>query len=96
MDLTNASAIVTGGAGGFGSATVRRLAQMRGVTTHLLTRDLDQVAARVVEYGCRHRARFHRLLGEPDTETAKSLELVPNVLDGERREGNAVPRRALA
>jgi NAD(P)-dependent dehydrogenase (short-subunit alcohol dehydrogenase family) len=28
MDLTNASTIVTGGAGGFGSATVRRLAQM--------------------------------------------------------------------
>jgi NAD(P)-dependent dehydrogenase (short-subunit alcohol dehydrogenase family) len=27
MDLTNASAIVTGAAGGFGSATVRRLAQ---------------------------------------------------------------------
>jgi NAD(P)-dependent dehydrogenase (short-subunit alcohol dehydrogenase family) len=27
MDLTNASAIVTGGAGGFGVATVRRLAQ---------------------------------------------------------------------
>jgi NAD(P)-dependent dehydrogenase (short-subunit alcohol dehydrogenase family) len=27
MDLTNASAIVTGGAGGVGSATVRRLAQ---------------------------------------------------------------------
>jgi hypothetical protein len=27
MDLTNASAIVTGGAGGLGSATVRRLAQ---------------------------------------------------------------------
>ena len=27
MDLPNASAIVTGGAGGFGSATVRRLAQ---------------------------------------------------------------------
>jgi NAD(P)-dependent dehydrogenase (short-subunit alcohol dehydrogenase family) len=27
MDLANASAIVTGGAGGFGSATVRRLAQ---------------------------------------------------------------------
>jgi NAD(P)-dependent dehydrogenase (short-subunit alcohol dehydrogenase family) len=28
MDLTNASAIVTGGAGGFRSATVRRPAQM--------------------------------------------------------------------
>jgi NAD(P)-dependent dehydrogenase (short-subunit alcohol dehydrogenase family) len=28
MDLTNASAIVTGGAGGFSAATVRRLAQM--------------------------------------------------------------------
>ena len=28
MDLTNASVIVTGGAGGFGSATVRRLAPM--------------------------------------------------------------------
>jgi NAD(P)-dependent dehydrogenase (short-subunit alcohol dehydrogenase family) len=27
MDLTNASAIVTGNAGGFGSATVRRLGQ---------------------------------------------------------------------
>ena len=27
MGLTNASAIVTSGAGGFGSATVRRLAQ---------------------------------------------------------------------
>jgi len=27
MDLTNASAIVTGGAGGFGSATLRRLVQ---------------------------------------------------------------------
>jgi NAD(P)-dependent dehydrogenase (short-subunit alcohol dehydrogenase family) len=27
MDLTNASAIVTGGAGGFGAATVRRLVQ---------------------------------------------------------------------
>jgi NAD(P)-dependent dehydrogenase (short-subunit alcohol dehydrogenase family) len=30
MDLTNASAIVTGGAGGFGSATVRRLAPQMG------------------------------------------------------------------
>jgi len=28
MDMTNASALVTGGAGGFGSATARRLAQM--------------------------------------------------------------------
>jgi NAD(P)-dependent dehydrogenase (short-subunit alcohol dehydrogenase family) len=27
MDLADASAIVTGGAGGFGAATVRRLAQ---------------------------------------------------------------------
>jgi NAD(P)-dependent dehydrogenase (short-subunit alcohol dehydrogenase family) len=31
MDLTNDSAIVTGGAGGFGSATVRRLAEQKGV-----------------------------------------------------------------
>jgi NAD(P)-dependent dehydrogenase (short-subunit alcohol dehydrogenase family) len=28
MDLTNVSAIVTGGAGGFRSSTARRLAQM--------------------------------------------------------------------
>src|SRR5215211_1300708 len=28
MDMTNASALVTGGAGGFGSATARRLARM--------------------------------------------------------------------
>jgi NAD(P)-dependent dehydrogenase (short-subunit alcohol dehydrogenase family) len=30
MDLTNATAIVTGGAGAFGSATVRRLAERKG------------------------------------------------------------------
>ena len=28
MDLTNASALVTGGAGGFGGATARRLAKL--------------------------------------------------------------------
>jgi NAD(P)-dependent dehydrogenase (short-subunit alcohol dehydrogenase family) len=37
MDLTNASAIVTGGAGGFGSATVRRLAQMGALSTNSAT-----------------------------------------------------------
>jgi hypothetical protein len=55
---------------------------------------LDQVAARVVEYGCRHRARLDRLLGEPDTETAKSLELVPNASTNDVK---GMPcRRALA
>jgi hypothetical protein len=52
-----------------------------------LARDLDQVAARVVEYGCRHRARLDRLLGEADTETAKSLELVLNVLEANEVKG---------
>src|SRR5918992_2410678 len=55
-----------------------------------LARDLDQVAARVVEDGCRHGARFDRLLREPDTPPTKSLELVPNVVDGKRGEGDAV------
>jgi NAD(P)-dependent dehydrogenase (short-subunit alcohol dehydrogenase family) len=36
MGLTNASAIVTGGAGGFGSATVRRLAERKGGDMRLL------------------------------------------------------------
>jgi hypothetical protein len=56
---------------------------------------LDQVAARVVEDGGRHRARLDRLLGEPDTETTKSLELVPDVVDGERGEWDAVLNQRL-
>lgn len=39
MDLTNASAIVTGGAGGFGSATVRRFAQMGAKVVELRASD---------------------------------------------------------
>jgi hypothetical protein len=35
---------------------------------------LDQVAARVVEDGCRHRSRLDRLPAEADTETPESLE----------------------
>jgi NAD(P)-dependent dehydrogenase (short-subunit alcohol dehydrogenase family) len=46
MDLTNASGIVTGGAGGFGSATVRRLAERKGAICRsfegsLTTRTVD-------------------------------------------------------
>ena len=43
-DLTDASAIVTGGAGGFGSATVRRLAQM-GAKVVIVAEGCDALVA---------------------------------------------------
>jgi hypothetical protein len=59
---------------------------------HLLVvaRDLDQVAAGVVEHSCRDRAHRDGLLGESHSESAKSLELQVDVVDGERGEGDAV------
>jgi hypothetical protein len=59
-------------------------------------RDLDQIAACVVEHGGRRRARLERLLGKSDTETAKSLELLLDVGDGEGRKGDAVLDELLA
>ena len=53
-------------------------------------RDLDQVAAGVVEHGCRDRAHCDGLLGESHSESTKSLELQVDVVDGERSEGDAV------
>src|ERR687898_709495 len=52
--------------------------------------DLDEVAAGVVEDGGRAAVRLERLLREPDAETAKSLGLGVDVVDGEGGEGNAV------
>jgi NAD(P)-dependent dehydrogenase (short-subunit alcohol dehydrogenase family) len=48
MDLTNASAIVTGGAGGFGSATVRSLNEARSRRRVL---DVDAELAQVDDRG---------------------------------------------
>ena len=50
MDLTNAAAIVTGGAGGVGSATVRRLAQ-RGATVVIAAVSDQRGAALAREVG---------------------------------------------
>ena len=55
MELTNASAIVTGGAGGLGSATARRLAQ-RGVRVVIADVDVDKGEALAKEIG--HGAVF--------------------------------------
>jgi uncharacterized protein YbjT (DUF2867 family) len=52
VDLTSASAIVTGGAGGFGSATVRRLAQMGAeVVIADVSDERDEALAREVGAG---------------------------------------------
>src|SRR3954454_10472165 len=50
MDLSNASALVTGGAGGFGSATVRRLAQ-RGAKVVIADVAAEQGEALAKELG---------------------------------------------
>src|SRR5918994_5907901 len=52
--------------------------------------DLDEVAAGVVEDGGRDALQLERLLREADAETAKSLGLGMDVVDGEGGEGNAV------
>ncbi|MDP3660567.1 SDR family oxidoreductase [Phenylobacterium sp.] len=53
MDLTNASAIVTGGAGGFGSATVRKLAaQGARVVIADVSDERGQALAKEVGGGC--------------------------------------------
>ena len=44
MDLTDASAIVTGGAGAFGAATVRRLAHM-GAKVVMVAEGCDALVA---------------------------------------------------
>src|SRR5215210_2060945 len=53
-------------------------------------RDLDQVSARVVEDGGRHRTHLERLLGELHPEGSQPVELRADVVHGERRERDAV------
>src|SRR3954451_7255269 len=50
MDLTGRSALVTGGAGGFGAATVRRLVDI-GMGVAIFDRDGDRAAALAKELG---------------------------------------------
>lgn len=50
MDLEGRSAIVTGGAGGLGSATVRRLVEI-GMRASIFDRDLDRASALAKEMG---------------------------------------------
>lgn len=52
--------------------------------------DLDQVAAAVVEDGRRDRAHGEGLLGELDTKVTQAFELGLDVVDSERRVGDAV------
>jgi NAD(P)-dependent dehydrogenase (short-subunit alcohol dehydrogenase family) len=69
MDLTSASAIVTGGAGGFGSATVRRLVQ-RGakvVIAHVSDeRGAGQGGRLPLRVDRLHRRRRHPAAARPD------------------------------
>ena len=52
--------------------------------------DLDEVAARVVEHGGRERPHVSRRLPEPHGPTDEALLLSRDVVDRERREGDAV------
>ena len=58
MDLINASAIVTGGAGGFGSATVGRFAQ-KGAKAVIadVSDERGEALAREIGSGCSSRRR---------------------------------------
>ena len=68
MDLTNVSAIVTGGAGGFGSAIVRRLAQKGAkVVIADVPDERGEALAREVGAGSLY---VHRLHGEDAIATA--------------------------
>jgi hypothetical protein len=55
-------------------------------------RDLDEVAARVVEDRGRCRAHLGRLLREPDSQRSHALELRVHVFDRERGERDPTPR----
>src|SRR5919204_4583737 len=61
----------------------------------VLARDLDEVAARVVEDSRRHGLHLHGLLGEANAELAESLVLGVDVFDSERRERDAVGHERL-
>jgi hypothetical protein len=52
--------------------------------------DLNQVAAGVVEDRRGHGPHLRRLLREPNTERREPLELLADIVDGKRREGNSV------
>jgi NAD(P)-dependent dehydrogenase (short-subunit alcohol dehydrogenase family) len=81
VDLTNASAIVTGGTGGFGSATVRRLAQ-KGAKAVIadVTDERGEALAREVGSGSLARCRpivhdrGRRARGRADRDVASSRD----------------------
>jgi hypothetical protein len=56
----------------------------------VLLRDLNQVAAGVVEDGRRHLTHLRRLLRELNTERREARELLLDVVDGKGCEGNSV------
>jgi hypothetical protein len=64
-----------------------------GAKRLVVARDLDQVAAGVVEHCCRDRAHRDGLLGESHSESAKALELQVDVVDGERCEAASASGR---
>jgi NAD(P)-dependent dehydrogenase (short-subunit alcohol dehydrogenase family) len=64
LDIANASAIVTGGAGGFGSATVRRLAQ-KGAKVVIADVSDERGEALAGEAGLRSFGRSRRLRALP-------------------------------
>jgi len=72
MDLTNASANVTGGAGGFGSATVRRLAERKGCDMQVFWKPSDGLEPSIPPYhgnGFRLISPFSRPPDLPPTAT---------------------------
>lgn len=98
MDLDGRSALVTGGAGGLGGATVRRLVDV-GVGVAIFDRDGDRAAALAKELGDRTVAVAGDVNDDDDVaaaiEAARSvgtLSLVVNVAGGGTGGGRTVGR----
>jgi NAD(P)-dependent dehydrogenase (short-subunit alcohol dehydrogenase family) len=98
VDLRGRSALVTGGAGGLGSATVRRLVEI-GVGVAIFDRDAARAKSLAVELGDRALAASGDVTDDDDVagaiEAARSLgtfSLVVNVAGGATGGGRTVGR----
>jgi hypothetical protein len=87
--------VVSAGQALFGPANARKpscrgLRAASDAGSVVLGRDLDEVAARVIEHGGRHWAHVRRKLREPHAPIDEALVLGSDVLDCERGEGDAI------
>ncbi|ONH25372.1 SDR family NAD(P)-dependent oxidoreductase [Pseudofrankia asymbiotica] len=98
MDLTDASAIVTGGAGGLGAATVRHLVEL-GVGVVIFDRDVKRTTNLAAELGPATAAVPGDVTADTDVQSAidaarslGTLSIVVNVAGGGTRPARTVAR----